>query len=164
MEAANDALLFRVRCAAVRFVRDRLPAIVATVVVDYAWSALAPPGGVAVDNRFRPEYYYYPSGSLDDAMATRTVSDPEATARVWADSEAWATAHMQPSMRTTEYRGTAWIPGEAAGAGILFGDVWAAWDRICAAPWYREWLCRGPRSVGPGGGGRPGGGRGGGPG
>ena len=65
MEAANDALLFRVRCAAVRFVRDRLPAIVATVVVDYAWSALAPPGSVAVDNRFRPEYYYYPSSSLD---------------------------------------------------------------------------------------------------
>ncbi len=147
MEAANDALLFRVRCAAVRFVRDRLPAIVATVVVDYAWSALAPPGSVAVDTRFGLDYYYYPSrmpwrrrhGSVDDAMATRTVSDPEATARVWADSEAWAAAHMQASMRTTEYRGAAWMPGERAGAGILFGDVFAAWERICAAPRPAEW-------------------------
>ena len=135
----SDGVLFRVRCAAVRFVRDRLPAIVATVVVDYAWSALAPPGGVAVDNRFRPEYYYYPSGSLDDAMGTRTVSDPEATARVWADSKAWAAAHMQASMRITECCGAAWMPGECAGAGILFGDVFAAWERICAAPRPAEW-------------------------
>jgi len=112
-------MLFRTRCAALRIMKEVLPETVVTVVVGYAWGALATPGGVPVDNRFPPAYYYYPSGSVDDTMATPTVSGPAAE----------ATAGELASLRCAEslrLPGRGW-PGEVA--GILRGDISAAWER-----------------------------------
>ena len=112
-------MLFRIRCAALRVLKEVLPETVVAAVVGYAWCALAPPGGVQVDNRFPPAYYYYPSGSVDDAMATPTVSGPASD----------AAARELASLRYAESLGggRGW-PGEVA--GILRGDASAAWERL----------------------------------